>query len=87
MSSNRLFFMIINNDKFSCYKIKIVVDSWLWNLRFGHLNFGSIKILTRKNWITGLPLVDIPDKVCETCIIRKNHIYVLLKCQAWKAKE
>lgn len=43
-SMNRIFKTIISLTDVKC--LKIVVDhknSWLWHLRFGHLNFRSFK--------------------------------------------
>ena len=45
----------------------------MWNLRFGHLNFGGMKLLHTKNMVKGFPLIDIPERVCEGCIFCKQH--------------
>ena len=37
----------------------------MWNFRFGHLNFGGLKLLHTKNMVKGLPLIDKPERVCE----------------------
>ena len=33
-------------------------ENWLWNLRFGHLNFGGLNLLHRKGMVNGLPLIE-----------------------------
>ena len=55
------------------FQTKVQDDSLLWNFRFGHLNFGGIKLLHTKNMVKGLPLIDKPDRVCEGCIFGKQH--------------
>ena len=40
-------------------------ESWLWHFRFGHLNFGGMKLLHTKNMVKGLPLIDGLERVCE----------------------
>jgi hypothetical protein len=42
-------------------------DSRLWHFRFGHLNFGGMKLLHTKDTVKGLPLVDKPERICEGC--------------------
>ncbi|KAL5818507.1 hypothetical protein ACOSQ4_022349 [Xanthoceras sorbifolium] len=48
MSKNRLFSLNIQNDITKCLKACYNDASWLWHLRFGHLNFGSLKLLSKK---------------------------------------
>eukprot|EP00253_Pinus_taeda_P036572 PITA_36572 len=48
-------------------------ENWLWHLRFGHLNFGGLNLLSRKGMVRGLPLIEKPDSLCEGCILGKQH--------------
>ena len=48
-------------------------ENWLWNLRFGHLNFGGLNLLSRKGMVRGLPLIEKPDSLCEGYILGKQH--------------
>ena len=48
-------------------------ENWLWHLRFGHLNFGSLNLLNRKGMVSGLPLIEKLDSLCEGCILGKQH--------------
>eukprot|EP00253_Pinus_taeda_P031014 PITA_31014 len=48
-------------------------ENWLWHLRFGHLNFGGLNLLSRKGMVIGLPLIEKPDSLCEGCILGKQH--------------
>ncbi|KAE8696015.1 hypothetical protein F3Y22_tig00110678pilonHSYRG00437 [Hibiscus syriacus] len=41
MSKNRMFLINIQNDVAKCLKACYKDASWLWHLRFGHLNFGG----------------------------------------------
>jgi len=47
-------------------------DSWLWPYRFDHLNFRSLNHLVYKEIILGVPNLDTPYKVCDTCLIGKQ---------------
>ena len=48
-------------------------ENWLWHLRFGHLNFGDLNLLSRKGMVRGLPLIEKQDNLCEGCILGKQH--------------
>eukprot|EP00253_Pinus_taeda_P018885 PITA_18885 len=47
-------------------------ENWFWHLRFGHLNFGGLNLLSRKGMVRGLPLIEKPDSLCEGCILENN---------------
>jgi hypothetical protein len=55
------------------FQSEIHDDSWLWNFRFGHLNFGGLKLLHTKDMVKGLPLIEKPERICEGCIFGKQH--------------
>ena len=72
MASNRLFPLKI--DSVQSFLMAEVKDlSWLWHLRYGHLNFGGLKTLQQKHMVTGLPQISIPSQVCEECVVGKQH--------------
>lgn len=48
-------------------------SNWLWHLWVGHLNFQGLKLLVQKKMVTGLPMIDAPDRPCEGCLLRKQH--------------
>jgi len=39
--------------------------AWLWHMRFGHLNFQSLRKLVVEEMVTGLLVIVVPDNVCE----------------------
>ncbi|KAI3730682.1 hypothetical protein L1987_61855 [Smallanthus sonchifolius] len=45
-------------------------DEFLWML--GHMNFEALKSMTRKQFVTGVPVVDHPTQVCEACLAGKH---------------
>ena len=72
MSKNRLFPLNIQNDIAKCLKACYKDTSWLWHLRFGHLNFGSLELLSKKRIVRGLPCINHPDQLCEGCLLGKQ---------------
>ena len=55
-------------------------------MRFGHVNFHSLNFLARKKLVFGLPAINIPSQVCETCVLGKKHRDYFPDKQAWHAK-
>ena len=55
------------------FQIEVQNESWLLHFRFGHLNFGGLKLLHTNNMVKGLPLIDRPERVCEGVIFGKQH--------------
>ncbi|KAJ4716700.1 Retrovirus-related Pol polyprotein from transposon TNT 1-94 [Melia azedarach] len=51
MSKNRMFSLNIQNDVAKCLKVCYKDASWLWHLRFGHLNFGGLELLAKKEMV------------------------------------
>ena len=43
------------------------------DFRFGHLDFGGMKILHIKIMVKGFTLIRKPERMCEGCIIGKQH--------------
>ena len=72
MSKNRLFPLNIQNDIAKCLKACYKDASWLWHLRFGHLNFGSLELLSKKKMVRELPCINHPDQLCEGCLLGKQ---------------
>ena len=68
-----MFPLRLQNDLSVAFKAILSNQSWLWNLRFGHLSFSGLNLLHRKNMVNGLSLIEQPNKLCEWCIIGKQH--------------
>jgi len=83
MTRNRMFPLRIradlkNKDAMAAvtqeaFQSQLKDENWLWHLRFGHLNFGGLNLLSRKGMVRGLPLIEKPDSLCEGCILGKQH--------------
>ncbi|KAE8707740.1 TMV resistance protein N-like [Hibiscus syriacus] len=72
MSKNRMFLINIQNDVEKCLKACYKDASWLWHIRFGHLNFGGLELLSKKEMVKGLPRINHPDQLCEGCLAGKK---------------
>lgn len=43
----------------------------LWRDRFAHLNYESLKLLSTKEMVNGLPKIDKVEEVCKPCQLEK----------------
>ncbi|KAH0639492.1 hypothetical protein KY285_036078 [Solanum tuberosum] len=55
-----------------CLKANMQDDSWYWHMRFGHLNFEALKSVGDKNMVVGIPSINHPNQLCETCLLGKH---------------
>ncbi|TXG46863.1 hypothetical protein EZV62_026157 [Acer yangbiense] len=85
MSQNRLFSLFINYNSLACFSSVICDENWLWHIRFGHVNFGSLKQLASRKMVSRLPSINPPDRVCETCVLGKKHKDLFPIGKAWRA--
>jgi len=73
MTKNRMFPLAIHHDTPRCLTAIINDKDWLWHLRYGHLNFESLKQLGSKKMVKGLPNIHHPNEMCESCVLSKQH--------------
>lgn len=55
MTANKMFTLYLHNTTHSGFFVRLREKEWLWHFRYGHLNFGGLKTLLKKNMVTGLP--------------------------------
>ncbi|KAL5861982.1 hypothetical protein ACOSQ3_003274 [Xanthoceras sorbifolium] len=84
MSKNILFSLNIQHDVAKCLKACYKDASWLWHLRFGHLNFGSLKLLSKKKMTLLHHLPRQHQLSIEMSHLR--HLQVIVK-ELWNAQE
>ncbi|KAJ4702077.1 Retrovirus-related Pol polyprotein from transposon TNT 1-94 [Melia azedarach] len=87
MSKNRMFSLNIQNDVAKCLKACYKDASWLWHLRFGHLNFGGLELLAKKEMVRGLPYINHPNQLCEGCLHGKQFRKSFPKESTFRAKK
>ncbi|XP_074347608.1 uncharacterized protein LOC141686474 [Apium graveolens] len=68
MSKNRLFTLDMQTKVHKCLKSVIKNDSWLWHLRFGHVGFSGLKLLSKTKMVDDLPEINEPENLCEACV-------------------
>ncbi|GJW27411.1 retrovirus-related pol polyprotein from transposon TNT 1-94 [Tanacetum coccineum] len=56
-------------------------------MRYVHLNFDDLKLLSSKGIVKGLDQIDHPNQVCEGCLLGKHARISFLKEVTSRAKE
>lgn len=91
MSENRMFYLLASMaPKTSlCLQAEARTDkeSHLWHQRFGHLNYQGLRTLASTNMVDGMPLLNIPEKLCEACMVGKQHVQSIPKQSSWRASK
>ncbi|KAL4341735.1 hypothetical protein GQ457_08G027600 [Hibiscus cannabinus] len=72
MSKNRMFMLNLKMINAKCLKASVENEPWCWHMRFGHLNFGALKMLGEKKMVNGIPAISHPNQLCEACLLGKH---------------
>ena len=73
MASNRVFPLCMSHKENLALKSDVMDESMLWHMRYGHLNYESLKLLNKKDMVIGLPTVNSNGSFCEGCVYGKIH--------------
>jgi transposase InsO family protein len=72
IAKNRMYKLNLRNVREKCLQVDMKNKSELWHLRFGHLHYGGLKELTKKNTVHRLPDMNYSKKFCEGCVLGKQ---------------
>lgn len=72
LSKNRTFKINIQTCQYKCLSAAAKDESWLWHLRYGHLNWRSLQEMSRKKMVYGLPQIQQPHEMCQGCVQAKQ---------------
>ncbi|GJV25710.1 zinc finger, CCHC-type containing protein [Tanacetum coccineum] len=71
-SRNRLYKINLKVGMPKCLLANLENHAWLWHARLGHLNFDSIKQMTQKKLVEGIPSISHKNQVCSACLLGKH---------------
>lgn len=89
MTANRMFVIFasaIIQDQV-CFQSTSEDKTELWHRRFGHLGHKGLRTLQYKQMVKGLPQIKAASKVCEHCMIGKQHREAIPKKSMWRASQ
>ena len=57
LSKYRMFKVEIQHGRCQCLFTVSIDENWIWNFKYGHLNFRSLYSFYKDNMVIGLPLI------------------------------
>ena len=72
MSKNKMFPLNIQNDVAKCLNACHKDPTWIWHLRFGHLNFGGLELISKNNMVKGLLSINHSNQLCKGYLLGKQ---------------
>ncbi|CAL9003641.1 unnamed protein product [Prunus brigantina] len=87
MTHNRMFAVLARcaPKEQQCFSSIITDQEDLWHCRYGHLSWNGLKVLQQKNMVAGLPQFQVSQKVCENCLVGRQHRDPFPKESMWRA--
>jgi len=74
-----MFPVDLHMGDFKCLNAIVSNESWLWHLRFGHLNFQSLENLSKRNLVNGLPHIHHHDHCVRLAFLERITGYHFLR--------
>ena len=71
-TTSRLYKVILNVDRIQCLQLSAASESTLWHARLGHVNIETLRLMARKELVTGLPETMIKTEACVSCLHGKQ---------------
>lgn len=69
--TNRLYKLIIETVKSSCFMSSSDEIGRMWHLRLGHVNYRAMMLMSKEHMVKGLPKIVQVDGVCDGCLMAK----------------
>ena len=86
-TGNRLYKIELVSVEPTCFLSHTSDDAWLWHGRLGHVNFHALKQIVDKDMVGGVPLIQHPDQVCQSCLTAKQTRKPFPRSVLWKIDE
>jgi hypothetical protein len=68
-----------------CFSSLTTDQVTLWHCRYGHVSWNGLRILQQKNMVKGLPQFKGSQKVCEDCLVGRQHRDPFPSKSIWRA--
>lgn len=71
-TTHRLYKVFLNVDLSQCLQIKSVSQSSIWHTRLGHVNNDTLKLMIKKDLVTGVPDIEVKRETSVSCLLGKQ---------------
>jgi hypothetical protein len=72
-TKNRMYILNIQPAKPICLLAHAKEATWLWHMRYGHVNFRALRSLAADHMVEGMPILDQVEQVCDGCMVAKQR--------------
>lgn len=89
MTKNRMFPLVMRIFKHSLLYAQFLTrydETWLWHLRYGHLDFNKLEILQKKSMVLDIPMIDVHYNPWKGCILAKHKRKYFPNAANYRAK-
>jgi hypothetical protein len=86
-TGNRLYLAKFQLSSPICLLAHSNENSWKWHARYGHLNFRGLSDLGSKKLVEGMPTVSRVEKICDGCVLGKQHRKPFPQVSKFRAEE
>ncbi|KAD3067463.1 hypothetical protein E3N88_35343 [Mikania micrantha] len=70
---NRLYKIKLQTVLPTFFLSKMDDTAWLWHARLGHINFETLRRMTKEGMADGLPIIDHKSELCKACLAGKHR--------------
>lgn len=84
-SKNRLYKVWMGLKETMCYLSTTISESSRWHARLGHANMETIRTMIQNELVTGVPHIDVEDKICGSCLLGKQTRQSFPKATMYRA--
>jgi hypothetical protein len=85
--TNRLYVLNVQVAQTLCLAAHWDDEAWQWHERFGHLHFETLKRLSAKGMVRGLPNLDHVEQFYDVCVLMKQRQLPFPQQSSFRAKE
>ena len=71
-TASRLYKVILNVDQLQCLQSSTMSESSMWHTRLVHVNIETLKLMVKKQFVTGIPDIAILKETCVSCLLGKQ---------------
>ena len=86
-SSERLYLLKLSIIDQCLITTEDATEDWLWHSWFGHMSFHTLKEMSNRQLVKGLPVIKVPNKLCRDCMAGKHHRTPFPKASSYQSGE
>jgi transposase InsO family protein len=72
-TKNRMYILNLQPTEPVCLLAHAKEQSWLWHMRFGHVNFRALRSLAAEGMVNCMPVLEQVEQVCDGCMLAKQR--------------